>query len=485
LSREVVPAPDFLETLRGLRIRRATGVLEIQVAGQKRRLFLREGEVHLPGAHPLAQLLAERLERLGGTGPPTPAAAGPLLEIVERIAEVVADWRASESEFREGLGVLPPDLTGPLPSARLLMLAATAGQDDAAVEKRAAELGPRYASSPAASSLADRLGFQPEEDFLLERLRHPMALPELLANCPIPRAVAVRRLVQLVALGAVLPEATAERSRGADSAELVQRIAERIARSLEDRPLELGPDEYRQRIGDLLARHGGLDHYELLEIPPSASVEQIQAAYEDLARLVHPVNAEPLGLGGRQPALRLLFERATDAYEVLSDPERRRTYNQRQMIEIPSAGPSGAHRDAEKRSVARGQYERALMYANAGDVHNAIQLLEQVVKTDPKLEYWCALGRLQARNPSWLRRALESYRNALQIDSQNADVRFAIGQLFEQLGEPERARVQYGAAVRYNPNHTEAAERLARLHEARDLASRQEGGLLSRFFRRE
>lgn len=485
MSREVDPAPDFLDTLRGLRVRRATGVLEIQVAGQKRRLFLRAGDVHLPGAHPLAQLLAERLERIRGGAGTTAANTGPLLEIVERIAEVVADWRTADSEFREGLGVLPPDLTGPLPSARLLMLAATAGLDDAAVERRAAELGPRYSASPVAPSLADQLGYQPEEDFLLERLRHPMALPELFENCPIPRPVALRRLLQLVALGAVQPESTAERSRGADSAELVQRIAERIARSLEDRPLEIGPEEYRQRIGDLLARHGGLDHYELLGVAPSVSVEQVQAAYEELARLVHPLNAELLDLSGRQPALRLLFERATDAYEVLSDPERRRTYNQRQMIEIPSAGPSGAHRDAEKRTVARAQYERALMYANAGDVHNAIQLLEQVVKTDPKLDYWCALGRLQARNPSWLRRALESYRNALQIDSQNGDVRYAIGQLFEQLGEPERARVQYGAAVRYNPNHAEAAERLARLHEARDQAARQEGGLLSRFFRRE
>ena len=485
MSPEATGAPDFLQDLRELRLRRATGVLEVQAAGQKRRLFLRDGEIHLPGAHPLAQRLAERLEALRAAGRRPAGAAEPLLEIVERIAEVFADWRGGGTRFREGLGTLPPDLTGPLPTARLIMLAATSGLDDAAVERRATELGPRFSASAAAPSFTDALGYQPEEDFLLERLRHPMGVPELLEGCPIPKPVAMRRLLQLVALGSVLPEAGTERSRERESSEVLSRIAERIATSLQDRPLTVTPEEYRQRVTDLLARHGGLDHYELLDVLANASVDQIQAAYEELARFVHPINAGRFGLEGREAALRLLFERATGAYEVLADPERRRAYNQRQLIEIPSVGPSGAHRDAERRNVARTQYERALQYANAGDVHNAIQLLETVVKTDPKLDYWCALGRLQARNPSWLRRALDSYREALQLDPQNGDVRFAIGQIFEQLGEPERARVQYGAAVRYNPNHVEAAERLGRLHEARDLAARQEGGLLSRFFRRE
>ena len=38
-----------------------------------------------------------------------------------------------------------------------------------------------------------------------------MTLPELLEGCPIPKPVALRRLLQLVALGSVLPETGTER----------------------------------------------------------------------------------------------------------------------------------------------------------------------------------------------------------------------------------------------------------------------------------
>ncbi len=269
-----------------------------------------------------------------------------------------------------------------------------------------------------------------------------------------------------------------------DEGEVVLRIGERIARDLQERPLAIDADEYRRRIGDLHARHGGLDHYEMLGVVVGASVDQIQASYEEVARLVHPSNGARLGLAGREEALRTLFERVTRAYETLMDPERRRAYNERQLIDMPATGPTGERRDAEKREMARAQHERSLVYANAGDYHNAISLLEQAVKTDPRAEYWCALARMQSRNPSWTRRALDSYREGLQLDPQNPEIRFAIGQLYEQLGEFERARVQYHATVRANPNHREAAERLAKINEAREQTNRP-GGLLSRFFRRE
>ena len=78
------------------------------------------------------------------------------------------------------------------------------------------------------------------------------------------------------------------------------------------------------------------DYYEVLGLAPSASQDEIQRAYRSLARRYHPdLNTEP-GAAAR-------FREVTEAYEVLSDPERRARYDR-----------SGATRGAAS-SKGRGQ----------------------------------------------------------------------------------------------------------------------------------
>jgi hypothetical protein len=59
--------------------------------------------------------------------------------------------------------------------------------------------------------------------------------------------------------------------------------------------------------------------YEVLDVPPDATAEQIRHAYRLAARRTHP------DAGGSSPA----FERVTIAYQVLGDPDRRRRYDLR------------------------------------------------------------------------------------------------------------------------------------------------------------
>jgi curved DNA-binding protein len=62
------------------------------------------------------------------------------------------------------------------------------------------------------------------------------------------------------------------------------------------------------------------DFYEVLDVPRSASQDEIQRAYRKLARTYHPdVNSEP-GAEDR-------FKEISEAYDVLSDPETRRRYD--------------------------------------------------------------------------------------------------------------------------------------------------------------
>ena len=64
-----------------------------------------------------------------------------------------------------------------------------------------------------------------------------------------------------------------------------------------------------------------MEFYSILGLEPGASPAEIKRAYRRLSRRYHP-GVNP---GDRQAEA--LFERITEAYETLSDPDRRRKYD--------------------------------------------------------------------------------------------------------------------------------------------------------------
>lgn len=64
------------------------------------------------------------------------------------------------------------------------------------------------------------------------------------------------------------------------------------------------------------------DYYEILEVPKSASVEEVKSAYRKLAMKYHP-DRNP-----DNPEAEEKFKEATEAYEVLSDPQKRQRFDQ-------------------------------------------------------------------------------------------------------------------------------------------------------------
>jgi hypothetical protein len=130
------------------------------------------------------------------------------------------------------------------------------------------------------------------------------------------------------ALEAALVQAEAE-ARAEEDAE--RERAEAEVRAFEQPPaaeeeLDL-PPERRQRIDNLYFALDLLDHYEVLGIGRDADRKEVRAAYFGLSKVFHPDTMFRKRLGGYKAKMESIFNRLTEAYEVLGKKRSRHDYD--------------------------------------------------------------------------------------------------------------------------------------------------------------
>jgi molecular chaperone DnaJ len=102
------------------------------------------------------------------------------------------------------------------------------------------------------------------------------------------------------------------------------------------------------------------DHYRTLELSPTATQAEIKQAYRRLAKLFHPdINSQ---LSNHEK-----IARVNAAYEVLGDPQSRRTYDQQRLYQLhsDSAGYSSRSGSTRQQRAAAAQ-ERHRTYQRTG-----------------------------------------------------------------------------------------------------------------------
>lgn len=484
------------ELVRSVYLEEKSGILEVQVASEARRFYFQDGELHLLNGHPLARRMEELLPEREAVSELTPAdgvavtaeARNELKGLLTRIARFLAQLESGDFRFLDETGDIPKDLVGPLPTGYLIMELAVYDQDSKSLLEALGGLEAKLEVRRRARDVQRYYWLDTEEVFLLSRLVSAMPLGVFLTQVGQDRDETLRRLMRLWSLdliGGVDSRPRGDVKKGDEvTAAVTAKFRERIAQDLTKNPAKLEVEEHRQRLGELLSTLGEQDHYQLLKLRRDAPLEKVHASYEELARIVHPSHASRLGLEGKAQALDFLFERATEAYLTLSDPRRRSLYDQRMDYNLLDEDEEDE--EERDRELGREYYRLARRLVDTQQYHAAHELLRDATRRDPRPEYFALLGQVQAKNPNWTRRAVESYRKAVELAPNSVDLRLGLAMTCENGGFESEAKLHYESVIARMPGHPVALEALNRLGggKAQKDGKAKKKGILSWLFSR-
>lgn len=190
-----------------------------------------------------------------------------------------------------------------------------------------------------------------------------------------------------------------------------------------------------------------IDFYQVLQVWPTASETAIKKAYFSLAKLHHPDVAGKNGGANESVDFKLINE----AYAVLSDPGRRREYDE-QMRRLGQKHPSG--KPEKDRRSAHLAYEQARTAMKHNRYDKAVVLLKSAIKYDdsnPAYHSWYgfALGALKTR----LHEARDACKRALEMEFYNADFHANLGYVYYQAGLKSTASECFREALNWDPDH--------------------------------
>ena len=157
-----------------------------------------------------------------------------------------------------------------------------------------------------------------------------------------------------------------------------------------------------------------MDYYEILGVTSTAHAAEIKRAYRRLAVMYHP-DKNP------SPDAEAIFKQINEAYDVLSDPEKRRAYDSRfdTLFEVPVENAQPRHRDPRYRGSGqarsqggsgrqsiREQMASYLKYTSAISIFcfsiSVVLLIDFLLPTRASKEKIAKMAIHQIRTERWL-----------------------------------------------------------------------------------
>ena len=255
-------------------------------------------------------------------------------------------------------------------------------------------------------------------------------------------------------------------------------------------PLGLNPpDEARwNELIKLYARIDELTHYDLLNVPQTATQQELETSYYALVKRFHP-DRLPLSLAPLLRAAQVLFERLTEAHETLGNTALRAEYDK-----AVSGGGGTRAADRIMRNVLESalEFQKAEVLMRRREYAQAMQLLRSAISKSPEEADYHALYAwlLHLTNPSLpapLDDMLRSLDRALKSNPRHERAHYYKGVILKRLQRDKEAVRHFRIASELNPHNVDAARevRLATMRrESKPPPSSGQGGVLSRLFKK-
>jgi curved DNA-binding protein CbpA len=233
-----------------------------------------------------------------------------------------------------------------------------------------------------------------------------------------------------------------------------------------------------------------LNHYEVLDLDPTASAEHIASSFATLARRWHPDRLSPDLSDLKDTAMRV-FARMSEAHRTLSHSSSREEYDR-------SAGIGGEVVDSEQAQVVRvlraaEAFQKAEILLRKRDLLGAEKFAAAAVGGDPEqAEYAALYAWIKARKPGvsegTLAESLGVLEKAVAQQANNVKIRYYLAGVLKLSGQEAAALRQFRFVAENDPSNLDAARELRlhdmRRHNAPASAQAPGEGLFGRLFKR-
>jgi curved DNA-binding protein CbpA len=220
-------------------------------------------------------------------------------------------------------------------------------------------------------------------------------------------------------------------------------------------------------------------HYEVLDIAPLATIDEIKNAYHALALRFHPDRFHQSA-----PELRnkveSAFARIARAYETLSDQSLRSDYDARrssrtaatggEKSETPVKNSNGAKQSPppKDQNQAETSFQHGLDALKQNRHDEATRFFAEAAMLSPReARYRAHYGHALIRQPNARRIAETELQAALSLEPENTSYRVMLAELYKQLGLHRRAEGELSRALAANPTNEAARSLLLNLRTTR------------------